>query len=343
MSAPLLSVTLLNHNYAHFLDHCLQSILRQSFTDFELIVVDDRSTDNSVEVIRPYLTDPRVRLVRHEQNRGFVQSLIEATESSDSRYLTVISADDLVLSDRAFEQQIQLLESNSNTAFCYATWQYIDARNRAVSTVRPWSHDHVWTGEREFRSFCTRFYVLHTGTIVRRSAYTACGGYDASIRYTLDNTLWAQLCGQGDVAYVAETLYGYRTHGSNMSHNPAAVHATVDEFVRLVDIGFAGLPATSATRYDSALRRRSRQAALLGVATMLVFGGLRRAGWAAFFYAARRSPLETVLQRRTLSLLVRTAVPAGLFDVLRRCVRSISRPASVRRRGLPSAEPRVSS
>lgn len=343
MSGPLLSVTLLNHNYAQFLDRCLQSILRQSFTDFELIVVDDKSTDNSVDVIQPYLTDARVRLVRHEQNRGFVQSLIEATQSSDSRYLTVISADDLVLSDRAFEQQIRLLETNANAAFCYASWQYIDVKHRPVSTVRPWSHDHVWTGEQEFRSFCTRFYVLHTGTIVRRSAYTACGGYDASIRYTLDNTLWAQLCGQGDVAYVAETLYGYRTHGSNMSHNPAAIRATVDEFVRLVDLGFAGLLADSATRYDRALRRRSRQAALLGVSTMLVFAGLRYAGWSAFFYAARTSPLETVMQKRTLSLLVRTLIPAGMFKALRGWFRPIARPAAVRRRLFRSTEPRGSS
>src|SRR5207244_4000882 len=62
LTNPLLSVTVLNYNYARFLPGCLDSILRQSFQDFELIVIDDCSTDGSLEVIRPYLSDPRVRL-----------------------------------------------------------------------------------------------------------------------------------------------------------------------------------------------------------------------------------------------------------------------------------------
>jgi glycosyltransferase involved in cell wall biosynthesis len=322
LTAPLLSVTVLNYNYARFLPGCLDSILRQSFRDFELIVIDDCSTDDSLEVIRPYLSDPRVRLVAHERNQGFVGSLVEGTNASRSRYVTVISADDFVLADDGFERQVRLLESDPDMAFCYAAWRYVDAAWQTLSEVRPWPADHVWTGEREFREFCTRYYVLHTGTIIRRSAYEAVGGYDESIRYTLDNTIWAQLCGAGSVGYVSGTLYGYRTHGANMSHNPAAVRATIDEFSRLVDLGFAGLPV-GPTKHDRTLRRRARQAALAGVPTMLVFAGLRRAGWSAFLYAARTRPLEVVLQRRTLSLLARTLVGGRALGALRRMVRGV--------------------
>jgi glycosyltransferase involved in cell wall biosynthesis len=321
LTSPLLSVTVLNYNYARFLPGCLDSILRQSFEDFELIIIDDRSTDDSLEVIRPYLSDPRVRLVAHEQNQGFVRSLVEGTNASRSRYLTVISADDFVLADDAFERQVRLLESDSDMAFCYAAWRYVDAEWKTLSEVRPWAIDHSWSGEQEFREFCTRYYVLHTGTIIRRSAYDAVGGYDQSIRYTLDNTIWAQLCGAGSVGYVSETLYGYRTHGANMSHNPAAVRATVDEFARLVDLGFAGLP-DSPTKHDRKLRRRARQAALAGVPTMLVFAGLRRAGWSALLYAARTSPFEVVVQRRTLALAIRTIVGDRVLETIRALVRS---------------------
>src|SRR5207302_7082544 len=169
--------------------------------------------------------------------------------------------------------------------FFSSTWRSVESSWNQLSEVRPWADNHVWSGEEKFRAFCTRYYVLHTGTIVRRSAYEAVGGYDRSIRYTLDNTIWAQLCGAGSVGYVSGALYGYRTHGSNMSHNPVAVRATVDEFVRLVDIGFEGLPECP-TKHDRKLRRRARQAALAGVPTMLLFAGLRRAGWRAFLYAA---------------------------------------------------------
>jgi Glycosyl transferase family 2 len=322
LTTPLLSVTVLNHNYARFLSGCLDSIMRQSFKDFEVIVIDDRSTDDSLEVIRPYLSDPRVRLIAHEENQGFVRSLVEGTNASRSRYLTVISADDFALASDAFERQVRLMESDSGMAFCYAAWRYVDGDRQTLSEVRPWAGDHAWSGEQEFREFCTRYYVLHTGTTIRRSAYQAVGGYDQSIRYTLDNTIWAQLCGAGSVGYVSETLYGYRTHGANMSHNPAAVRATVDEFARLVDLGFEGLPECP-TKHDHRLRRRARQAALAGIPTMLVFAGLRRAGWGALLYAARTRPFEVVLQRRTLSLAVRTVVGGRAFGALRTLARGI--------------------
>jgi glycosyltransferase involved in cell wall biosynthesis len=313
---PRLSITVLNYNYGHFLEQCLRSILAQSYEDFEVIVIDDCSKDDSLRVVERFLHDPRVRLIAHAQNAGFVRSLIEGVEASASPYLTVISADDFVLSATALEQQMELLEGNPKTSFCYSSWVYMNMETHPVGDVVPFAADHVWSGEHEFREFCTRFYVLHTGTIIRRTAYEAVGGYDASIRYTLDNTMWSQLCGSGDVAYVSEPLYGYRTHGSNMSHNPAAVRATIDEFVRLVDLGFANLPE-GAVKSDRRLLRRAHQAALASVATMQVFAGRPMDGWRAQAYAARLSPREALFQRRLISLVARTVLGDRGFRWLR--------------------------
>jgi glycosyltransferase involved in cell wall biosynthesis len=315
-TTPTLSVTLLNHNYGRYLAGCLESILGQTYRDFELILIDDCSTDDSLDVVRPYLADPRIRLVTHAQNAGFVSSLLEGVRLSRAPYLSVISADDAVAANTAFERQMALLEAHPETGFCYSAWRYVDGNGARVSDVVPWPTDHVWPGEAEFRPFCTRYYVLHTGTIVRRTAYDAVGGYDTSIVYTLDNTLWAVLCGAGSVAYVAEPLYAYRTHGANMSHRPEAVRATLREFLRLVDAGFAGLP-DGPTRSDRRLRRRARQAALASVATMQIFGGNHWSGWRALAYAARMSPLETLLQRRVLSLIARTLLGRRGFGAAR--------------------------
>lgn len=315
-AGPRLSVTVLNYNYGHFLKQCLESILCQSFTDFEVILIDDCSKDDSLQVIEPFLKDPRVRLLSHKENAGFVPSLTEGVEASSSAYMTVISADDFILNPSAFEQQMRLLETHPSTSFCYASWRYMSTDTRALGNVVPFSEDHVWSGEREFREFCTRFYVLHTGTIIRRSAYQAVGGYDTSIRFTVDNTMWAQLCSAGDVAYVAQPLYAYRTHGANMSHNPRALRATVDEFVRLVDLGFASLPEGQ-VKSDSRLLRRSRQAALAGVATMQIFAGRPLDGWKAHAYAARLHPREALFQRRMISLVARTVLGARAFSWLR--------------------------
>src|SRR5258708_15590928 len=86
---PRLSVTVLNYNYGRFLSKCLTSILSQSYTDFELIVIDDASTDESTQAIEPFLKDPPVRLIAHKQNAAFHRSLVEGADASSSPYLTV--------------------------------------------------------------------------------------------------------------------------------------------------------------------------------------------------------------------------------------------------------------
>jgi hypothetical protein len=107
-----------------------------------------------------------------------------------------------------------------------------------------------------------------------------------------------------------------------MSHSSPALQATVDEFVRLVDIGFASLPE-SRTKYDRTLRRKARQAALIGVPSMQIFGGNDRAGWTALAYAARLHPAETLLQPRFVELVGRTLLRRRGYRLVRTIVRRV--------------------
>ena len=313
---PRLSITVLNYNYGHYLEHCLNSILSQSYTDFEVIVIDDCSKDDSISVVEPFLEDRRVRLIAHSQNAGYIRSLVEGAEASSSPYLTVISADDFVLSSTAFEKQMAALEATPSAGFCYTSWLHMDTQHRPVGQVVPFPEDHVWSGEREFKQLCLSFYVMHTGTIIRRTAYNAVGGYDRSFPYSIDIALWAILCGVGDVAYIAEPLYGYRTHGANMSSSQGAARAKTDEMIRVVELGFENL-TDGPVKSDRRLRRRARQIALATAATSHVFGGRPLAGWKALAYAARLRPREALFQRRVISLAARTLLGARGFDWLR--------------------------
>jgi glycosyltransferase involved in cell wall biosynthesis len=326
-TGPRLSVTVLNYNYGRYLTRCLDSIIAQTFYDFEVIILDDCSTDNSLEVVQPYLEDPRFRLVAHEKNVGCMDSLIEAGGVHPTgELISVISADDVVLSNRAFERQVELMTRDPATSFCYAAWSYLDAEDRHIADVQPWTEDHIWSGEDEFREFCTRYYVLHSGTIIRRSAYVAVGGFDPRMEYTHDNALWAVLCGVGSVAYVAEPLYGYRTHGANRSQSSAAVQRTIDEFLQLIDAGFAGLP-DGPTKSDRRLYRRARQTALSSVATMKIFAGDPVGGWRSLAYAARKSPIEAIVQPRILSLLAASIVGPTRLRTARSLARRVVRRA----------------
>ena len=138
--APLLSVTVLNYNYGRYLGECLDSILSQTFKDFEVIVIDDCSSDDSVAVVTPYLQDSRVRLIPHERNVGFAGSLMEATEvHSRGELLMVVSADDVVRRNDAFERQVNLMEASDNSAFCFAAYT---SRSEAVEDLyQPFATD----------------------------------------------------------------------------------------------------------------------------------------------------------------------------------------------------------
>ena len=236
---PALSVTVLNYNYGAYLPGCLDSILGQTYRDFELIVIDDCSSDDSLDVIGPYLADPRVRLVAHRQNVGYGGSLIEGTERcSTGEYVTVISADDLVHQPDAFERQIALLQANPAASFCFSAYQRFEHETGAVVQEKhSYEGDQVIPGTVFLREYLTRqeIQVLHSGTMLRKSAYLKAGGYRRDLRMTLDFAMWPVLALQGDVAYCNQPLYAYRTHATQMSSSFKKQHANFVEVMTSVE------------------------------------------------------------------------------------------------------------
>jgi len=314
-SAPTLSVTVLNYNYAHYLSQCLDSILRQTWTDFELILINDCSTDNSLDVIQPYLQDSRVRLVNHTTNRGYIASLLEGSRMSRGRYITVISADDYCVSDRAFESLLRPMEADFEVAFAYCAFgEYRDDGTRTW-LLRPHDSSFVRPGAEEYRDLVVANYAMHSGLIIRATAYAAVGGYDASARYACDTIMWLILCGQGKVAYCADELYAHRRHGSNMSNSTSGVLPSLREHIYGIKHSYAVMrrfPGVTRNIYEHAMRRN-----LSFPAMERIFAGQRRSAWYAFWCAVRVDPLRAVLQNQTLSLIACTLVGPRGYQVVR--------------------------
>jgi glycosyltransferase involved in cell wall biosynthesis len=324
--APTLSVTVLNYNYATYLPQCLDSILKQTWKDFELIIINDCSTDNSLEVIEPYQADPRVHLVNHTKNQGYIKSLIEGSEMSRGKYITVISADDFCVSDHAFESLIHMMESDAEVAWAYSTHGVYGAdgvrsgvsQHHATALVRP--------GYEEYRDLLLRGYdILHSGVIIRSSAYKAVGGYDPSARYACDSIMWLMLCAQGKVAYCTDELFGYRRHGTNMSFTREGVEATLREHAYGIRKSFAvmkGAPGVTKGAYRRAMRK-----ALSYRAIEYMLAGRVQTAWFAFWCGVRVSPMLTIFQAKTLSLVGRTLLGPSGFQVVRAAVRREHRSA----------------
>jgi glycosyltransferase involved in cell wall biosynthesis len=309
---PLLSVTVLNYNYGHYLDQCLTSILSQTLSDFELILINDCSTDDSLTVIEPYLADPRVRLVNHDVNCGYVASLREGCALSQGRYLTVVSADDYALDPNAFTRLCEVLEADPAIGFCYSAWQERDddghVRHERLGAEQTYVHE----GTTEVRRLLQSSPILHSGTIIRRTAYDAVSGYDAACRYSVDTNMWLALCAVGKVAYVSDFLFAYRAHQSNMSQSGGSLWKATEEMLHGIDVALARFSETDLPDRAS-LRRQAQQRALVAVPTLDIFAGRIARGWIGFLQAARHYPWLTLGQVRTLSLILRTLLGPRLY------------------------------
>jgi glycosyltransferase involved in cell wall biosynthesis len=313
--APTLSVTVLNYNYAHYLPQCLDTILRQTWTDFELLLINDCSTDNSLEVIQPYLADPRVTLINHEQNKGYISSLIEGSDRSRGKYITVISADDFCVSDRAFETLLNMLESDPDISWAHSAYGRYRADGSFQDLAQHHRHSYVRPGSEEYQDILlTRTYILHSGVIIRGSAYKAVGGYNPKARFSCDDAMWLMLCSQGKSGYHAEELYAYRQHGKNMSHTFDHVQNSVREHIDAIDSSFALI--RSEPGITTGLYLKGVKKALTIHAEDAIFAGRMRVGWFGFWCAMRIHPVWTIFQSRTPHLVARTLLGEHGFHLL---------------------------
>ncbi len=323
---PTLSVTVLNYNYGAYLPGCLDSILGQTFRDFELIVIDDCSSDNSLDVIKPYLADPRVRLVAHKQNVGYGGSLIEGTETySTGEYVTVISADDLVHQADAFERQIALLEAHPQTSFCFSGYQrFIHETGEVVQEQHSYEGDRIIPGPVFLGEYLTRqkTQVLHSGTVLRKSAYLKAGGYRRDLRMTLDFAMWPVLALQGDVAYCDQPLYAYRAHAAQMSSSFKKQHANFVEVMKSVE-GACDAAARRGVPLGS-LRADAIRYALFAVAMDDAFGGRPALAWYRSISAVLLQPRLALTSRGLWITLARLLLGMRGYVAVRSIFRKLT-------------------
>lgn len=304
--SPLLSVTVLNYNYGHYLPICLDSILKQTFKDFELILINDTSTDNSLEIIKPYLNDPRVRLVDHVENKGFMRSLIEGADLSRGPYITVVSADDWILDPTAFEKQIAVLQQDAEISFVFTDYGCYTSNDTCTYIMHPAPESYVKPGIEAFQEIIISRAPLHSGTIIRKTAYKKIGGYDPNTLYAVDTKMWAGLCLVGKVAYINEILYAYRIHNQNMSRNKDVVRKSINEVLDLIDWSF-GMMLPEQRRSLNWLYKKAVRRALASYTILFTFQFNKlRLGWYYFWIAFRMRPAETLFQNTILILILRT-------------------------------------
>lgn len=207
---PKVSVIIPCYNYADFLKLCLQSILIQTFQDFEIIVVDDASTDHTPEVVREF-RDSRLRYVRHEKNLGPAAAHNTGLELAQGEYVTGIGADDLMKSDN-IATKVDVLERYPDIGLVHSNAEIIDEAGYIIGLARRTEDRIQVCRERLFSKLLYGNFIVASSAIVRKACYQKVGLYDPELRHGEDWDMWLRLAYHYDFAYISSPLVQHRLH-----------------------------------------------------------------------------------------------------------------------------------
>lgn len=212
--SPLLSVVMPVYNAERYLAEAIESVLKQTFTDFEFIIINDGSADLSLDILQAYADgDHRIRLISRE-NRGLVKTLNEGVDLALTPLIARMDADDICYPER-FSKQIQFLKENPGHVVVGSRVRLIDEDN---DPLRLFSLE---TTHQEIDSAHLRGEggaIAHPAAIFRKDKFNLVGKYRAEYIHSEDLDLWLRMAEAGKLANLPDLLLDYRQHLHSIGH-----------------------------------------------------------------------------------------------------------------------------
>ncbi|WP_266363312.1 glycosyltransferase [Tellurirhabdus rosea] len=221
--APTVTIGLPFYNAAAYLDNAIQSVVNQTFSDWEMILLDDGSTDGSAAVARRWASDPRIRLILDGQNEGLPARLNQIARLARGRYLARMDADD-VMAPHRLATQVDFLESSPETHLVASFAYVIDTRNRVYGF-----RGRVKLPE-TLREAIRATAIIHPTVMARREWFLQ-HPYDPAWRRSQDQELWLRTLFTSQFAVIPQPLLFYRERGLPYA---AKYRRTAAELQRLV-------------------------------------------------------------------------------------------------------------
>lgn len=214
MPSPKVSVLIPTYNYAHFLDETIQSVLEQTFTDFELVIVDNQSTDNTPEVIEKYLHDNRVRFYRNETNLGLMGNWNRCLEYARGEYIKFLCADDK-FHPQLLEKFVAVMDQNPNVSIVSSYNKWFGLRDK--ERIPPFQG--LVNGRCATESLIRHrnWLFAPTANMFRGESLKKVGKFNPQLHFKLDLELYIRLLSIGDCYVIPEFLSYTRTHPDTQS------------------------------------------------------------------------------------------------------------------------------
>jgi glycosyltransferase involved in cell wall biosynthesis len=236
LSRPTISVLIPTYNYARFLPEAIESVLAQDFQDFELLIVDDCSTDDTASVVQPFCgRDARVRFEVNPSNLGMVHNWNRCLEQARGEYIKFLFGDDKLFHPRALGRMLALLRQHPSAALAASARMILDERSNAVDLHRHWA-EGCHNGRKIILACMMqngKNLVGEPSAVLFRKA-DARRGFDPGYRQVVDIVMWFHLLERGDLAYTREPLCAFRRHPGQQTEVNWAAGTNSTESARFV-------------------------------------------------------------------------------------------------------------
>ena len=246
---PKISVCIPIYNGSKYLDQCLESVVRQTLTDYEVILVDDGSTDNSLEIANHYvLTDKRFRLVINDSNLGLVENWNKCIRIANGHWIKFLFQDDY-LEPSCLEEFVSRIDEDVSFIVCRRKLVFDDVK---LSVKRSYRHfikkhslDVVFKGQTKINSsiFSEAIYKLPginfigepTAVLFRKDLIGDVGDFDRNLVQICDLEYWTRIACNYGLVYIPKTLATFRVHsGATSAKNKQSIKFRSDTIDRLI-------------------------------------------------------------------------------------------------------------
>jgi len=238
----LVSVVVASYNHAEFLERRMESLINQTYQDMEILVIDDCSSDNSVEILRKYESHPKVKLVLRENNGGWVIVSNQGVEMSSGEFVIFANCDD-DCEPRMIERLAAAMNIHPSAGIAFCRSLFVDENDQVIG------NDYA-DRERSFRARCSTDalltgaemsrFLMHScvipnlsAALFRRECFNAAGNLSSAYRVCCDWDLFFRIVECYDVAYIAEPLNRFRQH-KNSIYNATKERVIYEEYIRLL-------------------------------------------------------------------------------------------------------------
>jgi glycosyltransferase involved in cell wall biosynthesis len=212
MSSPVISVILPVYNAERYVGQAVESILAQTFADFEFLITDDGSTDRSLAILKRYaVKDSRIQLTS-SPNQGVSKTRNQMLHQAKGQFIAVMDADDIALPNR-FASQLEFLHQHPEVVCVGSAHAVIDHRGRFLSHLPLPQQD----AEIQQAALAGHGSICHPCAMIHRAAMLAVGGYNEDLHSAHDLDLWLKLGEIGKLANLEAPLMQYRIHTHSVS------------------------------------------------------------------------------------------------------------------------------